>query len=105
MGCQCNLLATFGITNDATDNGIKHAASAGAICAVDVEEACIMKIVLPETCHGTALSDLRNMNITPATLFPGLDGFARSLGLLLRNTLDQDWDAKWAMFLERKPAQ
>jgi len=40
---------------------------------------CILKIVLPKAYHVAAIEDLRKMNISTATLFPGLDGFARSL--------------------------
>ena len=39
----------------------------------------LVKIRLPKPCQLRALSDLRRMNITAATLFPGIDGFARSL--------------------------
>lgn len=37
------------------------------------------KFVVPYKCRATVLADLRRMNITAATLFPGLDGFSRSL--------------------------
>jgi hypothetical protein len=40
---------------------------------------CILKMVIPRTYHVAAIEDLRKMNISTATLFPGLDGFARSL--------------------------
>jgi hypothetical protein len=39
----------------------------------------VLKIVLPRQIHKAAMKDLRQMNITSASLFPGLDGFARSL--------------------------
>ncbi len=39
----------------------------------------VLKIVLPRKCILDAIHDLRRMNITSASLFPGLDGFARSL--------------------------
>jgi len=38
-----------------------------------------MKIIIPASQHRTLLFHLKRMNITEATLFPGLDGFARSL--------------------------
>jgi hypothetical protein len=41
--------------------------------------AKVIKIVFPKDIHGVAINDLAHMNITSATLFPGLDGFARSL--------------------------
>jgi len=40
---------------------------------------CPLKIVLPAKCRQEALVDLRHMNITWATLFPGLEGYARSV--------------------------
>ena len=39
----------------------------------------VMKVVLPREIHHVAMKDLRQTNITAASLFPGLDGFARSL--------------------------
>ena len=42
-------------------------------------EASILKIIIPRGSHKDVLDDLKNMNINSATLFPGLDGFARSL--------------------------
>lgn len=38
-----------------------------------------VKIVIPRELHHEILKDLRSVNITAATLFPGLEGFARSL--------------------------
>jgi hypothetical protein len=38
-----------------------------------------LKIIIPRRSHKDVLDDLRDMNINSATLFPGLDGFARSL--------------------------
>lgn len=43
-----------------------------------------IKIILPRRMHLDIVRDLRKMNITAATLFPGLDGFARSLKFPLR---------------------
>lgn len=49
----------------------------------DLEEAepnlKVLKIVIPMSEHRKLLFHLKRMNITEATLFPGLDGFARSL--------------------------
>jgi hypothetical protein len=39
----------------------------------------VVKIVLPREIHSEILDDLQTMNINAATLFPGLEGFARSL--------------------------
>jgi hypothetical protein len=40
----------------------------------------VVKIILPKATRRKALEDLQRMNINAASLFPGIDGFARSLG-------------------------
>ncbi|AVS98535.1 hypothetical protein C8236_06565 [Paracidovorax avenae] len=47
------------------------------------ERMSVVKLLLPREWHEEILEDLRYMNITAATLFPGLEGFARSLRLHL----------------------
>lgn len=51
------------------------------------DDRAIVRIVLDCSDHvlKDAFEDLRRMNITTTTLFPGLDGFARHLGHLLIN--------------------
>jgi hypothetical protein len=44
----------------------------------------VLKIILPKGIHARALDDLDEMNINAGTLFPGLEGFARSLAQHLR---------------------
>lgn len=44
----------------------------------------MLKFIFYKNLHLEALDDLRRMNITAASLFPGLDGFARSLKFPLR---------------------
>ena len=44
------------------------------------QEAC-KKIIIPSHMRLTGLKRLRNMNITSSSLFPGIDGFCRSLRL------------------------
>ena len=39
----------------------------------------VIKIILPRKIYNKAMWDLEKMNVTAASLFPGLDGFARSL--------------------------
>lgn len=46
--------------------------------------ASVLKINLPRRVHRDAYLDLQSMNIDAASLFPGLDGFARSLYYHLR---------------------
>lgn len=45
------------------------------------QNCILLKIVLPKKLHVKIRKDLSMMNINAATLFPGLDGFARSLHL------------------------
>jgi hypothetical protein len=45
----------------------------------DAGYVSVIKILLHRSMHGEILDDLEFMNISAATLFPGLDGFARSL--------------------------
>jgi hypothetical protein len=44
----------------------------------------ILKLVLSRKCNIEGTSDLQRMNLSSATLFPGLDGYARSLRFHLR---------------------
>jgi hypothetical protein len=44
----------------------------------------VMKIILPRDERAKAISDLYSMGISAASLYPGLDGFARSLNTHLR---------------------
>ncbi|MEN8233206.1 MAG: hypothetical protein ABFR35_11105, partial [Thermodesulfobacteriota bacterium] len=53
----------------------------------DCFEEGVIKINLPINIHNTALLDLDSMNINAATLFPGLEGFARSLNKYLRDVI------------------
>ena len=53
----------------------------------------LIKIVIPHDCQNSALDELKSMNISAATLFPGLDGFARSLNLAFRhNVFDGEFE-------------
>lgn len=63
---------------------------------VDPEHTKILKIIIPRTTHNTALWDLDEMNINAASLFPGLDGYARYLHYFIRRPLvDQDFHRKF----------
>ncbi len=53
----------------------------------DIIERIIMKVTIPVTERKKAMRDLEKMNITRASLFPGLDGFAKSLFLKYSNLL------------------
>lgn len=55
------------------------------------DEIAVVQIILPRGIHREALDDLYKMNVTSATLFPGLEGFARSLYYHLRlMEMDED---------------
>jgi hypothetical protein len=56
-------------------------------------EAAVVKVLLPLATHHAVLQDLRSMNVTAASLFPGLDGFARSLHYFLRE--ENLWQVKY----------
>ncbi|MDP2037695.1 MAG: hypothetical protein Q8L04_09965 [Ignavibacteria bacterium] len=49
---------------------------------------CMFKLIIPREVCLQGLRDLRNMNINAATLFPGIDGQARSLNYIMRNLED-----------------
>jgi hypothetical protein len=51
---------------------------------LDISDISVIKIILPSTLHSKALVELHKMNVTAASLFPGLDGFARSLSYRFR---------------------
>ena len=51
----------------------------------EILKTTFMKITIPSSERKTALSDLLKMNINRATLFPGLDGYAKSLLLKFGN--------------------
>ena len=48
------------------------------------ETVGLLKIILPAKIHAEAMWDLWRMNVNAATLFPGLDGFARSLNFWMK---------------------
>lgn len=48
------------------------------------DEVCLIKMKFRRHLHTEIMRDLRTMNITSATLFPGLDGFARSFRMSMR---------------------
>ena len=59
-----------------------------AVHGADWLENCIRKIVIPAGLRSQVLFDLEKMNITRATLFPGIDGFAQSLRYRLAKFAD-----------------
>lgn len=45
----------------------------------NIPHISVAKIIIPSSLHSKVLFELHKMNVTAASLFPGLDGFARSL--------------------------
>ncbi|HEX8211675.1 MAG TPA: FRG domain-containing protein [Longimicrobium sp.] len=81
---EANLLAGLGLHSGTLDNPTTFAFDGKAPLPVDVIGTPIVKVVLDGRMRSEALKDLSRMNITAATLFPGLDGFSRSLTSVLR---------------------
>lgn len=73
-----NLAAVFGLDEDITQRADSLELATSDI-TVARQAPPVLKIVLPRQMHDNAITDLRNMNITAETLFPGLEGFSRSL--------------------------
>ncbi len=62
----------------------------------------IIKICIPTFLRSEILLDLSRMNITTSTLFPGLEGFSRSLHYLLEQPLSPEFHAKIGKRIMRK---
>jgi hypothetical protein len=79
---EYNLCKSFGFPFEALDSSNATPAKTEdfgpTVSNVDMEIG-VVKINLPRQIHKDALLDLYSMNIDAASLFPGLDGFARSL--------------------------
>jgi hypothetical protein len=69
--------------------------------SIDLRVHPVVKLILPRESHRETLADLKQMNITATALFPGLDGFARSLNFALREFDREQID--W--FSETLPSQ
>jgi hypothetical protein len=52
----------------------------------------MLQIVIPVSMRREALQQLHNMNISRTSLFPGLDGYARSLGVYHPAFDPKQWD-------------
>jgi hypothetical protein len=68
------------------------------------KEAAVVKLLIPRSIQHDVLQDLWNMNVNAATLFPGLDGLARSLHYHAR--IQNLWDVKYKAggFEKKRPA-
>jgi hypothetical protein len=79
---QENLAQTFDLSTDIFQRG--NDTKIDEFLEYNTNELAVVKVKLPCTFHSYALNDLRKMNVTATTLFPGLDGFARSFSLYIR---------------------
>ncbi len=93
--CPCDLEATFEenlcTTFEAPFTSLTSE-SAEHLRATDLgieisSQTAIIKIILPRRIHDDGMLDLHRMNLTAETLFPGLDGFTRSLRIHTRYNL------------------
>ncbi|WP_457573177.1 FRG domain-containing protein [Desulfolithobacter sp.] len=76
---MCNLAKAFGAeSKDHFDNDQLIEFSFDELNEGDVAP-CLVKIMLSDNLRYEAVNQLWDMNISDATLFPGLDGFSRSL--------------------------
>jgi hypothetical protein len=74
-----NLTAGLGLTG--TKEPVPHLTALEDLRHAAKSEK-VIKIGIPQSQHRPLLFHLKKMNITEATLFPGLDGYARSLNYL-----------------------
>jgi len=58
------------------------------------KENNIVKIIIPVTFKRKVLDILYDMNVTRATLFPGLDGYAKSLKISPPKGWDKGWNSR-----------
>jgi hypothetical protein len=89
---KANLAKTFAAISDELEEGEAEQWNEALAKQLSNDEMAVVKIILPRGIHREALDDLYKMNVTSATLFPDLDGFARSLyhHLRLMETDDAD---------------
>jgi hypothetical protein len=64
---------------DVSAFAVKRARSMRPEDAEKLFDTAVIKIILPREIHNQAVWDLDQMNVNATSLFPGLDGFARSL--------------------------
>lgn len=65
--------------------------------AMQLLDRALVKLVIPVVVRNRALEELRLMNITRASVFPGLEGFAHSLRQVLVEEAPEDRTARQAL--------
>lgn len=78
-GFDENLCSTYGYSLSAITSLEELELEDNDVINLNVNKDILIKIVLPKEVKAKALDSLVRMNISAATLFPGLDGFARSM--------------------------
>lgn len=76
---ESNLLKSLGIEKEKINKDLITKISKKNLVGLAGDDIAIVKLVLSKKMIYETSNQLRNMNITDATLFPGADGFARSL--------------------------
>ena len=79
-----NLFGTFGLDPNVQGDTRTQDFNVSSNIFTRTELRAILKIILPPQVHSAAFKSLRGMNINASSLFPGLDGLARSLFGILR---------------------
>ncbi len=92
---ESNLLSSLGIEKELINKDLIIKTNKKKLKNLSGDGIAIVKLVLSKKMIYEASNQLRSMNITDATLFPGLDGFARSL----HNNFH---DIKWAITKPRR---
>lgn len=77
-----NLAPMLGLSSNSIKETEKHSrqiSQGDHFLPAEISDSKIIKILIPKEFYCDAIKDLKSMNISAASLFPGLDGFARSL--------------------------
>lgn len=83
---QKNLAITYNLSQEQVDLlQSTRGESISNYTEEDFYDVEIVKMILPSKIHNEAIHDLNAMNINASTLFPGIDGFAQSLKIHLRD--------------------
>jgi len=81
-----NLQATLGVEfSELAEINETEPVPIGKLLGTADVNCVLVKIILPLEMHNAALQDLESMNVNARTLIPGLEGFARSLNIYLRD--------------------
>jgi hypothetical protein len=76
-----------GLDADVTAFTATRVRSMRLVDADGLSETLVVKLILPKEIHNEAVWDLDRMNVNATSLFPGLDGFARSLHTWFRDVI------------------